>query len=182
MQNSLRISLQSTRNKFKERTIGKTEKLFIILLTAMLSLLVAFFLQPRYKIALQTDYSVHFLIGMMDRINKEPLKGQYFAFNFLAVQGDPRYGWQFVKKLGCAEGEKLESKGPEGRDFYCNGEYLGTAKHFSKEGRPLKAFQYNGLIPKGYLFAVGETRDSYDSKFWGFVNNQWIIGTVQKII
>ncbi|HAM52308.1 MAG TPA: hypothetical protein DCP92_17035 [Nitrospiraceae bacterium] len=119
---------------------------------------------------------------MLDQRNKEPVKGQYFAFNFLAVKDEPRYGQPFVKKLGCAEGEQLESAGPEGRDFYCNGQYLGTAKHFSKTGKPLKTFQYKGVVPKGYLFAIGETRDSYDSKFWGFVNKQWIIGTVAKII
>ena len=159
--------------------MGTAEKAFTIILSIILGALFAFWLQPQYVLVVQTDYSVNFLLGMMDKKDHSPEVGEYMAFDFLAVKDDPRYGWKFVKVFACKEGDYLENRG---RSFYCNGRFLGTAKTHSKEGEPLPLFTYNDLIPKNSCFAVGETRDSYDSKYWGFVKREWIIGTVQKLI
>ena len=179
MRNSSRTSQTNIRDRFRKRRVGPFEKAAVIVLSLLLISLIAFWIQPRYRLAVQTDYSVRFLVGLTDRGNNSPVKGEYFAFRFLAVTNEPRYGRDFVKRLGCVEGEYLENRG---RKFYCDGEYLGTAKEFSKTGKALRIFQYNGIIPKDSYFAVGETNDSYDSKFWGFVRREWIIGKVIKII
>ena len=181
MQNSSGTSLANISGKFRntKRRSGYIEKAIIVVLSAFFISLIAFWIQPRYRLAVQTDYSVNFLLGVTDRGNSSPAKGEYFAFQFLAVPDEPRYGRDFVKRLGCVEGEHLENRG---REYYCDGEYLGTAKEFSKTGKTLRIFEYNGIIPKDSYFAVGETKDSYDSKFWGFVRREWIIGKVTKVI
>jgi signal peptidase I len=143
----------------------------------LLMLLIAAF-NGRYKLAVQYDYSVNFLLAILDIKQKEIEKNDYFAFQFLAVKSDDRYGQKFVKRLGCAEGEYLEARD---RDFYCNGTKIGTVKPYSKKGEPLTPFKYAGLVPRGHLFAVGDTKDSYDSKIWGFVDKNWIIGRVTKV-
>ncbi len=167
----------SNRFSFKGKSI--TEKVLTAGLALCLLSLLAVYLNGRYKLAVQYDYSVNFLLGILDTRQKEIGKNDYFAFYFLAVKGDARYGEHFVKRLACGEGEYLEARG---RDFYCNGTYIGTVKQHSKKGRALYPFGYAGPIPSGSLFAVGDTKDSYDSKIWGFVDKGWIIGRVTKLI
>lgn len=72
-----------------------------------------------------------------------------------------------IKRVGCSEGETLKV---EGDDFYCNGNYLGKAKHKTLMGSPLKPFVFNGTVPYGKVFAVGDHKDSYDSRYWGFLD------------
>lgn len=150
-----------------------------ILLMVFIATLVIFATISRYKIAFQTDYSVDFQVGILDEKDKDIKKGELFGFYFLAVKNDDRYGWRFVKRLACSEGDFLESRG---RDFYCNGRYIGTAKTKDKKGKPINLlFQYKGRIGKGDYFAIGDTKDSYDSKYWGFVKKEWIIGKVTPL-
>lgn len=133
--------------------------------------------QTRYTFCVQYDRSVYFNLGLLDKYNRTPTKGDYYAFMFYAVQNE-RYGQQFVKKVGCVEGEHLYNVG---RKFYCNGQYVGTAKEKDKKGNPAPLYNYNGIIEKGKFFAVGEMIDSYDSKYWGVVDNNWVIGKVIKL-
>ena len=71
-----------------------------------------------------------------------------------------------VKYIKCDEGDLLEVKNHG--EFFCNNVFLGSAKTHSKEGVPVKAFDYNGIIPKGKFFAMGNCIDSYDSRYVGF--------------
>lgn len=133
--------------------------------------------QTRYKIVFQTDYSVNFTYGYMDQKDKTPVKDEYFGFIFKAVQND-KYGMRFVKRVACMSGERLIHSG---RDFYCNGAFLATAKAWDRKGNPAAPFDFNGTIPDGKYFALGEHADSYDSRYWGFVNHGWILGRVHRI-
>lgn len=158
--------------------LNKNNIIFLALSVLLIITSIIIVIQSRYSLCVQYDKSVNFILGYIDRSNRMPEKHRYYAFMFYAVPTDARYGQQFVKKVGCLEGEHLQNRG---RDFYCNGEYIGTAKEKDKQGNPAPLFTFNGIIMKGKFFAIGETKDSYDSKYWGFVNNQWIIGSVTKI-
>jgi conjugal transfer pilin signal peptidase TrbI len=179
MQTPLRTLPWSLKEKFLRRKIGRLEQAGVVVLLSLLLFVIGASSQDRYGLVFQTDYSVRFRLGYIDRRIKLPAVGKYFAFTFLAVRDEPRYGRPFVKLLACSPGDRLENRG---RDFYCNGKYIGTAKTHSLKGEPLSHFQFNGAIPPGHYFAVGETRDSFDSKYWGFVKADWILGTVKRII
>ena len=86
---------------------------------------------------------------------------------------------QVVKKIVCAEGDLLRV---DQRNFYCNTEYIGTAKPCAKDGTPLQAFQFNGVIPLGKLFVAGACVDSYDSRYIGFVEKKDVKAIVVPII
>lgn len=79
----------------------------------------------------------------------------------------------FGKLVMCEGGDELRTIG---LDYYCNGKYLGTAKTTDKNGNPVDHFQYNGKIPKGNFFVMGTHPRSYDSRYWGFVNENEIQG------
>jgi len=70
-----------------------------------------------------------------------------------------------VKYIKCDAGDLLEVKNHG--EFFCNNVFLGSAKTHSKEGIPVKAFEYNGIIPEGRFFAMGSCIDSYDSRYVG---------------
>jgi len=135
-------------------------------------------LQRRYAFCFQYDESVNFRWGLLDRYDRKPSKDSYYAFVFYAVVNDKRFGQQFVKKVVCVEGERLYNIK---RDFYCNGKYIGTAKEKDKKGNQAPLYEFNGIIEEGKFFVVGDVKDSYDSKYWGFVDSSWVVGKVTKI-
>ncbi len=95
-----------------------------------------------------------------------PMKGEYVLFQLthpLLKGGQAR----LTKRVACVEGEELTR---EGRAFYCNGVYLGTAKTESLMGEALPLFEFSGRIPQGKFFVSGETVDSFDSRYWGFLD------------
>ena len=170
----------TSRNRFT-RFVGTTprQRAASVVLIALMVSLVMFHAQQRFRLVMQYDYSVDFRLALVDYDRKAVGKGEYFSFHFLAVPGDPRYGRTFVKRLVCVPGDSLRNVG---RDFYCNGQYVGRAKEISREGKKLPLFEYDGKVPEGRLFAVGEAPASYDSKIWGFVREEWVVGAVYKIV
>ena len=84
-----------------------------------------------------------------------------------------------VKKIVCGQGDVLSV---EKRNYYCNQEYIGTAKPYAKDGAPLQTFQFNGVIPTGKLFVAGARLDSYDSRYIGFIDRKDIRAIVVPII
>jgi conjugal transfer pilin signal peptidase TrbI len=72
------------------------------------------------------------------------------------------------KRIRCDEGDILTVDAA--KRFFCNGAFLGVAKDYSRRGEKMQYFEFNGKIPKGSMFVMGEHRDSYDSRYFGFVD------------
>lgn len=77
--------------------------------------------------------------------------------------GEP---FDMTKRVACVPSEYLHVKG---RRYFCDGEYLGEAKERSLKGEPLENFVFSGKVPGGRLFLMGDGRDSFDSRYLGFV-------------
>lgn len=71
-----------------------------------------------------------------------------------------------IKRVACAPGELLQE---DGRDFRCGGWFIGRARELSRDGRPAPLFRFSGVIPEGKYFVMGDGADSYDSRYFGFV-------------
>lgn len=106
--------------------------------------------------------------------------GQYVVIQ--TDSADPfAKGRLITKKIGCAPGETLKIAGD---DYFCREEYLGKAKHYSKTGVPVKPFNPCGsvvceqVVPDGMYFVVGTHKDSYDSRYFGFVPKEKIVARV----
>lgn len=72
-----------------------------------------------------------------------------------------------VKRVGCTSGQKLVVDDRKG--YWCDGQWLGQAKDRSVKGAPLTNFHWNGFVPTGKFFAVADHKDSYDSRYYGFI-------------
>jgi type IV secretory pathway protease TraF len=85
-------------------------------------------------------------------------------------------GMSLVKRVGCKPGGVLSTRNAM---VYCDEVFLGIALRgvVSRE-QEVKQFVFNGAVPEGKLFLVGDSADSYDSRYFGFVNTDQVFGRV----
>jgi len=94
-------------------------------------------------------------------------RGDYVFFEDAELArkvGKPEHS-NIFKIIRCDEGDTLTVDA--GKRFFCNGEFLGVAKDYSLKGEKMQYFAFNGKIPKGFMFVMGEHKDSYDSRYFG---------------
>lgn len=75
-----------------------------------------------------------------------------------------------LKRVACQAGDILTVNAD--REYYCNGQYLGRAKEKSASGVAVSPFQWSGAVPNGVFFAAADHKDSYDSRYYGFISNE----------
>ncbi len=83
------------------------------------------------------------------------------------------YGTVFAKRFVGCPGDTLRTKGAE---FYLNGEKIVLARGHDSKGIAVTSFRFEGVIPAGSYFVLGDGEKSYDSRYWGFVKRSWIVG------
>lgn len=83
------------------------------------------------------------------------------------------YGTVFAKRFVGCPGDALRT---EGALFYLNGEKIAVASEYDSKGVAVASFRFNGVIPVGSYFVLGDGERSYDSRYWGFVKRSWIVG------
>ncbi len=106
-------------------------------------------------------------------------RGDYVLFGFSSplIEGGKRI--KGMKRIGCGEGDYLhEFMG----DYFCGKEYLGRAKEKTLRGDQLSRFEYDGVVPPGKIFVVGDSKDSFDSRYWGFLDKSKIIAKAYPIL
>jgi type IV secretory pathway protease TraF len=86
---------------------------------------------------------------------------------------------RLTKIVGCAPGQRLTTNG---KQFFCDGHYLGTAKDESIHGVPVSHITYNGIVPENQYFLTGTCKDSYDSKYFGLIPKNQIVGTAIPLL
>lgn len=86
-----------------------------------------------------------------------------FKLNHLIIGGEKR----ITKKVGCNEGQLLREIN---RNFYCDFTFLGQAKEFTSNKHPLPLFKHKESIPQNKVFVIGEHPDSFDSRYFGFID------------
>jgi signal peptidase I/conjugal transfer pilin signal peptidase TrbI len=84
-----------------------------------------------------------------------------------------------MKQVRCKEGQTLIVRE---RKFFCDNFFIGEAKEKTRSGLPLAEFVFNGVIPHGKLFVMGSHRDSYDSRYIGFIERAAVEATGTPLI
>jgi type IV secretory pathway protease TraF len=73
-----------------------------------------------------------------------------------------------TKELKCLAGDELRF---DGKSHFCNGVKVDDITLTStQDGRPITPFVFNGVIPPGKAYVLGEHPHSYDSRYFGFVD------------
>ena len=138
-------------------------KWFIKVVVFVCLILFAFWYSP-VKVVYTMDRSLQYKWWLWFGI-KDFALGSYVEF-IPSVQNEYTKGKVLVKQVRCVYPQVLHV---QGLDYYCDGEFLGRAKLEDSKKRPIKPFVYSGVVPKDCFFAMGETENSYDSRYFGFV-------------
>lgn len=168
--------------RFREDWANSPEKRILILSIAMITVIT--FFQRFFTIAINTTDSLPQSIFLISKENKAIARGQYYVF---AYSGKATYypsGTKFVKKLVGLPGERLQTD-IEHKTIILNGEEgqkeFKLREKDSKGKKVTDFFYFNGAIPPHKYFFVGESENSYDSRYWGFVDAQNIIGRAYPV-
>jgi signal peptidase I len=156
-----------------------------IVITAIIALFATTFVVQAFKIPTGSMES-NLLIGDHLLVNKF-VYGLHSGFwSKLLPYKDPQHGdvivfkypnspeVAYVKRLIGMPGDKIEMIG---RTVYVNGK--GLKENYTQYIDPDSVYQRFGpyYVPEGGYFAMGDNRDnSQDSRFWGFVPRDYIIG------
>lgn len=138
-----------------------------------------FFFTRDYGLGFPVTPSVGDNVFLLEKTRRDYHKGGMVSFYY---RGKPfldyKNGTRFLKYVKCVPGDTLEVKD---RQYYCNGQYLGEAFAVDRFGRTLNNFLYNGKVPEGHLFVMGDHPKSYDSRYWGFVSEKDIYAIATAI-
>jgi conjugal transfer pilin signal peptidase TrbI len=126
---------------------------------------------PGYFSVTMTD-SVNHRVFFVNRHSRNCHPGDYVLFSLPPT--DPHYPSQVVvKKVRGAAGDVIRQAG---RKFYLNEQYICAAKEYTLKGDPIDATPFQGKLAKEEIFVLGEKKDSYDSRYFGPVNREQLIG------
>ena len=114
----------------------------------------------RYKLALNETQSLPAWAFVIDRSQRDPQRGQFFAF---AAPPNPYYpaGFPFTKQVLGVPGDTVTVRG---RAFFIGGKPVGFAKSADRDGRSV-VMASGGIIPPGHYFMATPSRDSLDSRY-----------------
>ena len=104
-------------------------------------------------------------------------RGDLVVFRFPGSRYYPE-GTLFVKEAVGLPGDRLDA-GKE--TVLLNEKKLGTLLKTDSLGRPIAPFAYQGLIPEGAYFMFAHAHNSYDSRYFGFVPGNRIVGKVVPV-
>ncbi|MFC4726334.1 S26 family signal peptidase (plasmid) [Glycocaulis abyssi] len=113
--------------------------------------------QPRWYAGLNLSESLPHWAFIVDR-GELPGRGELAVF---PAPETAAYHGLFVKRIVGVAGDRIEV---EGRRVSVAGDWSGVALNESREGRGLEPIA-PGIIPEGYVFAVTDALDSYDSRY-----------------
>lgn len=99
-------------------------------------------------------------------------KGDYVMYEISTKYVNEGKPVKVIKEVVCIPGDELsvDSK----KNYYCNGKYIGTAKDTAMTGEKVDNFRYTGTVPEGSYFVMGHIKDSFDSKYYGFIQRSRI--------
>lgn len=108
----------------------------------------------------------------VDRDTWKISRGDYVIYSHSDKNTGDR-ALQMVKEVVCDEGDILVVD--SAKRYFCNGVYLGKAKDRALNGSTLGYFVWNGPVPSGMLLPMGEHKDSYDGRYYGFVKKTAVL-------
>jgi len=172
---SIRESVARTRTLLNSVSPHRTARFWIFI--AALSI-TGYLICSRLTIVISPSLSKR--IFFLERSGRIPNKGEYVQFTFSSPLYENGKRHHAIKVVACKAGDIL-SVDIDNRFYYCNGRYLGCAKRTSLRDKPLPMFVYQGVIPEGALFVTGAHKDSFDSRYWGFLEEKTIEGIAHPL-
>jgi len=142
-------------------------------LAAVSALVFGLLLPGRIVVAISPSLDHRIFVVARRFAPDEIRKGDYVLFTVRSPYIKSGKPSRLLKRVSCVSGETLETRG---RQYYCDGAYLGMAKWYTLKGDPIDSFVYSGTVPEGALFVTGRHVDSFDSRYLGFIERRNVEG------
>lgn len=134
-----------------------------------------------YKWVFVSGPSVHVRLGLLSPDISSLTVGDYVLLTWRSEGPEPngitrlKPGLKLIKRVGCLSGHQLRitDGGVE-----CDGKYIGHIRHQSMNGTFLTPYYFDGPVPEGQVFLLGDHFFSYDSRYFGPVPLQWLHGVL----
>lgn len=106
-------------------------------------------------------------------------RGSYVAFKPRGgLMGSKFEGRLVGKMVAGVPGDTLVVRNDEA---YINGHLIGKLVLLPKLGAKSGAFDRRETVPEGKILVVGTDPRSYDGRYWGFLDQQDVIGNVSPV-
>jgi len=154
---------------------GVRARWWVFLLAFIIPTLITWGFASRYKIGINLDHSLTCRLFIVEK-GVMPVKGECIAFRCKDLRPYFQEGIMFIKRLVGIPGDRIEVS-PDGKSFYLNGKFVARAKDTDKQGNPVAParFEDKTLCPTCY-FVLGDHPRSYDSRYWGYMWKDQIVG------
>jgi conjugal transfer pilin signal peptidase TrbI len=111
---------------------------------------------------------------LIDRHDRDITQGEIIAFAALGLGPYFRDGQVIVKRAAGVRGDRIQVD-PE--TLRINGAKVGEGLALAGTLKRLQEdFLRDDIVPSGHLWMMGATADSFDSRYWGFLPEQRVIG------
>ena len=126
-----------------------------------------------FKLGVNLTQSLPNKLFIVTKFDQVVHRGNYVSFRWHGAKPYPK-GIEFVKIVRGVAGDVVTF---QGRNVYVNGEFVATAKEFSKQYEPL-ALGPSGVIPPGKVFVYATHPDSLDSRYalTGWIDASAVLG------
>jgi len=168
--------------KFSRNKLVAMVKITVIGLIVTFSLL--FILIPQftgYKWIFVSGESVNIKLGLISMGPPQTLiPGEYVMLSWKGVDHNGieklRQGLSLIKQIVCLPGQHLRVTVTRAD---CDGNHVGHIRNKTIDGKTITPALFDGLIPPGQVFLMGEHYYSYDSRYFGLVPQEWIQGVIR---
>ena len=116
---------------------------------------------------------------LIDRHARAISQGDLVAFRALGERMGPwfRDGATVVKRAAAVPGDHVQVSAGATPEVRVNGVRVGEGLALSGTlQRPPQAFARDAIVPGEHLWVMGATADSFDSRYWGFLPQDRVIG------
>ena len=111
---------------------------------------------------------------LIDRHDRDVTQDEIIAFSALGLGPYFHDGQTIIKRAAGVPGDRVQVDHDTVR---INGATVGEGLALAGTlKRPSTHFLRDDIVPSGYLWVMGATADSFDSRYWGFLPKTQVIG------
>lgn len=149
-------------------------------LTICLSL-GAYYLTDRYSIGIdpQENTCLEWRVFIVDKHDQVVERGGIYSFSSRSMEPHFKNGTTIIKVADGVPGDRVQVSLEQ---VTVNGEIVGQGLLLSdKLKKPKSRYARDEFVPKDHYWFMGKTSDSFDSRYWGYVAKQDIIGKAYPV-
>lgn len=136
----------------------------------------AFYLTSRYSIGIdaQEHTCLPWRVFVIDKQDKSVTRGEIYAFSAQKMEPFFPKGTQIIKVADGIPGD-IVKVGPEA--VTVNGASVGEGLALSEKlKKPATRYVRQEIVPQEKFWFMGRTLDSFDSRYWGYVDAKDVLG------